>query len=82
MHDEYGDREAISAAATDPVHSEIDTTILNGVLCHLPLFLSEKSVFVTMTEEAGHILFLSTKYHAKASGHFILNILSKTSISV
>ena len=48
----------------------IDTTNLNNVLGRLPLFLSVKSVLVTMSEDAGHILVLSAKYHVEAARHF------------
>ena len=73
-HNEDSDREAIAAAATILDHNVIDTTSLNDVLGRLPLFLSTKSVLVVMVEEAGHILLLSAKYHAKAAGDFLFSI--------
>ena len=60
------------AAATDLDQNMIDTTSLNYVLVRFPLFLSSKSVLVTMAEESGNILLLSDKYYAEAAGYIFI----------
>ena len=74
MHNEYVNREDETSADTDLSHNFIDTTRLNNALGGLSLFLSAKSVCLTMPEEAGHILILSSKDHAKEAGHFLFSI--------
>ena len=58
----------------DMDQNSIDTTKINNVLDHLPLFLLAKSVLVTVVEESWHILLLSAKYHAAAAGIFLFSI--------
>ena len=66
-HDEDGSHDAAGTAPTDLYHKDVYTTIPNNVLGLLNLFLSSKSLIVTMIEKSGHILLLSSKYHAKAA---------------
>ena len=70
--DDESDDDIDASAATTAVvvqaHNKINKSSLNDVLGRLPLFLSAKSVLVEMAEEAGHILLLSSKYHAEAAG--------------
>ena len=73
MHNEYVNREDEMSADTDLSHNFIDTTRLNNALGGLSLFLLTKSLCVTMQEEAGHIMLLSSKYHAKKAGHFLFS---------
>ena len=82
-HDEYDEHKAAASADTDLDHNVIDANSLNNVLIRLSLFLSDKSELVMMSEEAGHIIPLSTKYHAEAAGNFYtFNLFSKILISI
>ena len=48
-----------------------DPTSLNSVLGRLPMFLSTKSMLEEIVSSAGHILLLSSKYHAEVAGQGI-----------
>ena len=69
-HDEDDGCEATLNDATYLYHSIIYTTTLNNVLGRLSIFLSSKSVLVTMAEESRNILILRNSYHSKAEGNF------------
>ena len=61
MQNEDGVRKAVAAAVIDMSLNSIDTTRLKNLLPHLPLFFLETSVLVALSEESGHIQFLSAK---------------------
>ena len=58
----------------DEVIATVDTfdpTSLDSVLGRLPMFLSTKSMLEEIVSNAGHILLLSSKYHAEVAGQGI-----------
>ena len=78
---ESDDEDAVAvkaASAATLAHNAIDKSILNDVLGRLPIFLSAKSKLVTITEDKGHILILSAKYHAEAAGQGIEYCFGRT----
>ena len=48
--------------------NDIDWTSLNLVLSRLPMFVETKSMLEEIMEKSGHILLLSSKYHAEVAG--------------
>ena len=72
-HDEDDDRQAAVAAATDQAHSTIFTTRLHNIMDHLPMFQSEKSDLVMVTEESWHIILLNTNYYNEEVCHFLFS---------
>ena len=71
-----------AGSTTDLDYNVINDTSLNNLLGRLYLFLSAKSVLVTMPEESRHILRLRYKYHAKAEGRFLFSIYLPTFLFV
>ena len=56
----------------------IDSTSLNSVLAHLPIFLETKPMLEDIVEKSGHILLLSSKYHAEVAGQGIEYCFGRT----
>ena len=56
----------------------IDRTSLKSVLAHLPMFLETKSMLEEIVEKSGHILLLSSKYHAEVVGQGIEYCFGRT----
>ena len=75
VHDEDNNSYSVAAYFNDLYNNYIDTTSFNIALVHLPLFLSTKSVPVTMAEEVRYILILSAKYHTNVAGIFLMFLL-------
>ena len=62
-----------SAEDIDPeelvvIDNTLDPTSLNSVLGRLPMFLSTNSTLEEIVSKSGHILLLSSKYHAEVAG--------------
>ena len=55
-----------------------DLTSLNSVLGRLPVFLSTKSMLEEIVSKSGHILLLSSKYHAEVAGQGIEYCFGRT----
>ena len=69
---EAPNEEALEAEATEEEGDNIvDRTSLNSVLAHLPMFQETKSMLEELVEKSGHILLLSSKYHAEVAGQGI-----------
>ena len=50
MHDEDNDCKAVTAAAANMDHNEVDTISLKDIMGSLPLFLSAKFMIVAISE--------------------------------
>ena len=67
-HYEAPDEQAPETEEGEGNESTVDRTSLNSVLENLPMFRDTKSMLEELCEERGHILLLSSKYHAKVAG--------------
>ena len=72
------DKEDDDLAELITTEDVFDPTSLNSVLGRLPMFLSTKSVLEEIVSEAGHILLLSSKYHAECAGQGIEYCFGRT----
>ena len=50
---------------------KVDPTSLNSVLGNIPMFANTKSMLEEIMDNSGHILLLSSKYHAEIAGQGI-----------
>ena len=69
------DMDPVELIVTDDTY---DPTSLNSVLGRLPVFLSTKSMLEEIVSKSGHILLLSSKYHAEVAGQGIEYCFGRT----